>query len=86
MASPPAAIGKAPLPLVKIADHPLRFLTYEGPVQNQTGSATLVDRGVFELLAQKPDSLTVILDGIVLKGRFAITKTDNADRWMLSCQ
>ena len=38
---PPAEIGDAPLPLEKIADHSLRFLTYQGPVQNGAGSVCI---------------------------------------------
>lgn len=86
MDRPPVKIGDAPLPLEKIADHPLRFLTYEGPVQNGTGSVRIADHGTIELTEQTPDLLTVAFDGQHLKGRFNLRKTDTAQHWTLSRQ
>ena len=84
MARHPADVGNTPLPLEKIADHPLRFLTYEGPVQNKTGSVQIADRGRAEMLAQTPNALTVCLDGLHLKGQFILSKTDSGPLWTLS--
>ena len=84
MTRPPADVGNTPLPLDKIADHPLRFLTYEGPVQNKTAGVRIADRGRLEILAQTPDALTVCLDGRHLNGQFILNKTDNEQQWTLS--
>ena len=81
---PAAEVGNTPLPLEKIADHPLRFLTYEGPVQNQTGNVHITDRGLFEVIEQTPTLLTVFFDGLHLKGRFILSKIDNEQQWTLS--
>jgi hypothetical protein len=80
----PAEVGSSLLPLVKIADHPLRFLTYQGPVQNNTGVVRIADQGGFDVLEQTPDTLTVSLHGLHLKGRFALRKTNAENRWTLS--
>ena len=84
MECPPAEAGKTPLPLLKLADHPIRFLTYEGPVQNQTGRVRIADQGTFELAAQTPDKLTVHFDGHTLKGAFTLHLTDAENRWVLT--
>ena len=73
---PPADLGTAPLKLRKIADHPLRFLTYEGPVQNATGSVSIADSGDYDMTAQTEINLTLILRGQRLKGRFLFSQTE----------
>lgn len=84
MTCPPENIGNSPLPLEKIADHPLRFLTYEGPVQNNTGTVHITDCGVFESLSWTPESLTIHFNGQHLKGRFVLNATNAANKWTLS--
>lgn len=56
----------------KIFDHPLRFLTYEGPVQKGTGKVRIVDRGTCEQ-TEGEDSITMELQGDVLRGSFTLT-------------
>jgi hypothetical protein len=80
----PAEIGKTPLPLVKISDHPLRFLTFEGPVQNQTGRVKFADEGTYELTAQTPDELAVYFHGHTLNGAFTLHQTDAENHWVLT--
>jgi hypothetical protein len=46
---PPAEIKNKPIPAERIHDHPLRFLTYEGPVQNDTGNVKIVEKGTYIL-------------------------------------
>jgi bifunctional non-homologous end joining protein LigD len=76
MDCPPADLGTAPLKLRKIADHPLRFLTYEGPVQNATGSVSIADSGDYDMTAKTEINLTLILRGQRLKGRFLFSQTE----------
>lgn len=59
----------------KIFDHPLRFLTYEGPVQQGTGRVQIADRGTYGLLASTDQTIAIALDGDVLQGDFALTRT-----------
>ena len=70
---------------VKIFDHPLRFLTYEGPVQKGTGKVRIVDRGVYECRSQSEDLLALELDGAVLRGDFTLTRIEG-DEWRFSAQ
>ncbi len=55
-----------------IFDHPLRFLTYEGPVQNQTGNVQIVDRGTYTLVKRDGNHFLMELAGTILTGRFHI--------------
>jgi len=44
---PPVEIKNKPISAERIHDHSLRFLTYEGPVQNNTGSVKIADKGTY---------------------------------------
>jgi len=59
----------------KIFDHPLRFLNYEGPVQQGTGQVRIVDRGLYRLLAPPDQTIVMALDGHILQGDFTLTRT-----------
>lgn len=62
----------------KIFDHPLRFLTYEGPVQQGTGGVHIVDRGTYCIQARTDDDMTLEMAGTVLRGRHTLTSADHA--------
>ena len=55
---------------VRIFDHELRFLEYEGPVNKGKGSVRIADRGDFEVCGESGESLVLEFDGAVLMGRF----------------
>ena len=74
MACPPEAIADPPLPLERIADHPVRFLTYEGPVQQNTASVRIADRGTVEILDPTEAALKIVFQGQVLKGPFLLSQ------------
>ncbi len=63
----------------KIFDHPLRFLTYEGPVQKETGKVRIVDSGVYLRCDDRDDLLTLELNGAVLRGDFVLTRLKDAE-------
>lgn len=52
--TPPAEIKNQPIGAERIHDHPLRFLTYEGPVQNNTGRVTIADKGTYTIQSVIP--------------------------------
>ena len=69
----------ASLPLEKIADHPLRFLSYEGPVQNRTAAVRQIDGGICAVDGQTSDGFTAVFEGTRLRGAFCFKKqTDTA--------
>jgi hypothetical protein len=80
---PPAQAASAPTAATKIHDHPLRFLAYEGPVQNHTGRVRIADRGTLEIKTETEDRLTVVLAGEILRGVFSLIRTRDAE-WTFS--
>jgi bifunctional non-homologous end joining protein LigD len=78
----PEEIGKQGIEAEMTFDHPIRFLTYEGPVQNKTGSIQIVDRGTYSLLKRDGSHFLMQLDGGILKGRFRLIHHSLND-WIL---
>ena len=73
---PPPAVLEGPVAAVRIFDHPLRFLTYEGPVQKGTGQVRIVERGTCRLGDQMDGVITMDLQGEILRGRFTLTRIE----------
>ena len=78
---PPRQLGAAPVEAVQIFDHPLRFLTYEGPVQNETGQVRIADAGTYRRVEWDDERRVVQLDGTILSGRFELVKQH--ETWLL---
>jgi hypothetical protein len=79
---PPEQIQKEPIPAEQITDHPLRFLTYEGPVQNYTASVKIVDKGSFKITKQSDNEIDFETSGETLTGQFQLQLVQN-DIWFL---
>ncbi len=79
---PPQVAQDRAVRAAKIFDHPLRFLTYEGPVQNGTGKVRIADRGTCEQSEVK-DVITLKLQGNVLRGTFTLTLIEGTT-WQLA--
>ena len=84
--TPPAEIKDKPIPAERIHNHPLRFLTYEGPVQNNTGHVKIADKGAFTLCKQNNIELTLELDGNILNGTYLLSQTPNIPLWIFQLQ
>jgi bifunctional non-homologous end joining protein LigD len=63
---------------VRIFDHPLRFLTYEGPVQKGTGKVRIVEAGTCRLLDESEDRIALDLQGTLLQGSFTLMRLGGA--------
>jgi len=74
----PQEAARHPIEAEKIFDHPLRFLSYEGPVQQGTGRVRIVDRGTYRLDNQEEDLLVLELNGAVLRGDYTLGRTEDA--------
>jgi hypothetical protein len=72
-----------PVVAERILDHPLRFLSYEGPVQNQTGSVRIAERGKYWLENDVEWDLELHFESRLLKGRYKLTEQDSP-HWLLS--
>jgi len=71
---PPEAVSTGTLRATKIFDHPLRFLTYEGPVQKGTGKVRIVECGTCDLSVEGEDAIALRLHGTILQGDFTMTR------------
>ena len=83
LAREPCAPGCLPLAARHIFDHPLRFLTYEGPLRRAPGRVCRVEGGKVELHRVSPDRVQFTLHGTRLGGRFELTRGQD-DRWVLA--
>lgn len=61
-----------PVSAERIFDHPLKFLSYEGPVQNSTAGVTRLDEGPLHYRQITPAAITCELNGKLLKGLFVL--------------
>jgi hypothetical protein len=79
----PQELIRASANAVKIFDHPLKFLTYEGPVNKGRSSVKIADSGLYEILHQSDDRLELDLIGNILKGKFTLSHIEG-DNWQFA--
>lgn len=48
----PAGLGEEPVEAIRIFDHPLRFLSYEGAVNKGKGVVKIADSGTYEVMCE----------------------------------
>jgi hypothetical protein len=68
---------------VRIFDHPLKFLTYQGPVNKGRGTVRLTEAGTYQIIHQERNRIKLNLSGQILKGKFTLTHIKNND-WQLT--
>ncbi len=78
---PPQEVGQEPIRADEIADHDVRFLAYEGPVQQNTAEVKREDRGRLTVLKRTDSQILFCLEGQVLSGCFAFCR--KGDEWFL---
>ncbi len=81
----PADIQNASIVAERIFDHPLKFLTYEGLVQNGTGSVRIIDGGCLVFRSTAKDVLSFELRGDLLRGFYTLRKEKDSF-WILQRQ
>jgi len=77
---PPENWGVKPVEAVKIFDHPLKFLSYEGSVNKGKGRVEIVDCGTYCLTEKDETQQQISLAGNLLKGEFQLCLIKD-DRW-----
>ena len=78
---PPEQWGSEPIEVVRIFDHSLNFLTYEGPVNKGKGDVKIADRGTYSIVTKNMSRLIINFDGIILRDEFTFaTGGDRARR------
>ncbi len=77
---PPEDWGDRPVEAVKIFDHPLKFLSYEGSVNKGKGRVEIADCGTYRLIEKNETQQQISFEGNLLKGEFKLRLIEN-DRW-----
>jgi bifunctional non-homologous end joining protein LigD len=73
----------SPSEAVKIFDHPLKFLTYEGPVNEGKGRVQITNAGKYEVMHENNERIELDLYGRILKGKFTLTHVKD-DHWQFA--
>jgi bifunctional non-homologous end joining protein LigD len=68
---------------VRIFDHPLRFLTYEGSLSEEKGSVQFADTGTYTILSDTENLRRLRLNGEILHGTATLTHIEG-HRWECS--
>ena len=76
------ADGEA-IPAVRLGDHRLAYLTYEGEVSGGRGAVAIADAGTYRILSRTDDAWTIELDGRRTVRAFELRCVDG-DRWEMS--
>ena len=79
---PPEDWDAKPAEAVRIFDHPLKFLSYEGSVNRGKGRVEIADAGTYCLLTQNEEQRQLSFTGKLLKGEFKFCLIES-DRWEL---
>lgn len=69
---------------IRLPDHRLAYLDYEGPLSEDRGEVQQADVGSYELLSQQEDSLDLSLRGTKIRGRAQLSLI--AGGWQLKTQ
>ena len=62
------------MPALRLPDHRLAYLTYEGPVRRGRGSVSILDKGTYQLLAADDNRWEILAAGSAFKGRFELRR------------
>jgi len=65
---------------VKIFDHDLKFLTYQGSVNKGTGTVKITDQGTYQVIAEYENGCEIELAGEIVKGKVTI-RSISGDKW-----
>ena len=67
----------------KIFDHQLKFLTYQGPVNNGIGSVKIAESGTYRIISKNKKQIELDLKGRVLDGNCTLIQTEDR-KWCFS--
>ena len=79
---PPEDWGAKPVEAVRIFDHPLKFLNYEGSVNKGKGTVEIADCGTYRLIEKNETQQQISFVGNLLRGEFQLCLIEG-DRWEL---
>jgi bifunctional non-homologous end joining protein LigD len=76
LALPPEKLLNQTTTAVRIADHPVKFLSYEGTVNKGAGTVEIAETGTYQVLSQNEGCRQLQFDGKILKAKFTLTHID----------
>jgi bifunctional non-homologous end joining protein LigD len=79
---PPEDWGDKPVETVRIFDHPLKFLSYEGSVNKGKGRVKIADCGTYHLIKKDETQQQISFAGKLLKGEYQLCLIES-NRWKL---
>ena len=77
---PPEKLPQQTSVALKIFDHPVKFLTYQGSVNKGKGTVEIAETGTYQMLNANERRQELLLEGKFLKGKFILTHIED-DRW-----
>jgi len=79
----PENLTAQPVEAVKILDHPLKFLTYQGSVNKGRGTVKIADTGIYKILNKDDTRTDFEFHGKILNGKFTLTliEQDRYEFW-----
>ena len=83
---PPDQICGSSCRATKIHDHALRFLTYRGTVNKGLGEVRPVDSGVYCVVEEGLETVTLCFEGEVLVGEFSLSRQADDSRVFRACK
>ena len=81
---PPTAPGVRRL-AVQVEDHPVEYASFEGAIPEGmygAGTVEIWDKGTYKLMERKEDKLIVEINGVKLKGVYALIRFKNDKNWL----
>jgi hypothetical protein len=79
----PEKVLDQPVNAVRISDHPLKFLAYQGSVNKGQGNVRTVETGTYKKTHQRHNRVKLSLNGRILRGHFSLTHITD-DNWLFS--
>ncbi|MHC4456903.1 MAG: DNA polymerase ligase N-terminal domain-containing protein [Planctomycetota bacterium] len=64
---------RQPINAIKIFDHSLKFLTYQGPVNKGRGNVVIYESGTYQIIHQEINQIELNLSSKILKGKFSLS-------------
>lgn len=74
--------GSLPIEALKIQDHRIAYLDYEGPISRDRGHVTRIDAGRCEILEQSSSLYVIQLNGDRFTGKFSLIREKNSESEM----
>ncbi len=71
------------IPAIRIDNHRLAYLDYEGPISGNRGCVSQYDAGTYAPINATPSMILFQLDGSILHGNYALVRTKDApaEQW-----